>query len=94
MLALYRAGRQRDAFRVYHETRLALVEELGLEPGEELRALERMILAHDPRLLTPRAADEESSVRRAGADVVALVLSSSSPANRPATVRASGSQLL
>jgi DNA-binding SARP family transcriptional activator len=50
MLALYRSGRQLDALRVYQETRLALVEEYGLEPGEELRALERMVIAHDPAL--------------------------------------------
>jgi DNA-binding SARP family transcriptional activator/tetratricopeptide (TPR) repeat protein len=49
MLALYRSGRQVEALRVYQEARLALVE-LGLEPGEELRALERMILSHDPAL--------------------------------------------
>ena len=50
MLALYRAGRQVDALEVFLETRLALAEELGLEPSEELKALERMILAHDPAL--------------------------------------------
>ena len=50
MLALYRAGRQRDALRVYQEARLELVEEFGLAPSEELRALERMIIAHDPAL--------------------------------------------
>jgi tetratricopeptide (TPR) repeat protein len=50
MLALYRAGRQRDALRVYQEVRLELVEEFGLEPSESLRTLERMIIAHDPAL--------------------------------------------
>jgi DNA-binding SARP family transcriptional activator len=56
MLALYRAGRQRDALRVYQEVRLELVEEFGLEPSESLRTLERMIIAHDPALrLTPKA---------------------------------------
>jgi len=50
MLALYRSGRQTDALEVYQDARLALIEELGLEPGERLRALERMILEHDPRL--------------------------------------------
>ena len=53
MLALYRAGRQVDALEVFQETRLALAEELGLEPSEELKALERMILAHDPALDRP-----------------------------------------
>jgi predicted ATPase/DNA-binding SARP family transcriptional activator len=50
MLALYRSGRQADALTAYRATRTTLVEELGLEPGEELKALERRILAHDPSL--------------------------------------------
>jgi DNA-binding SARP family transcriptional activator len=50
MLALYRSGRQADALAVYRETRTTLVQELGLEPGEELRELERRVLAHDPAL--------------------------------------------
>ena len=56
MLALYRAGRQRDALRVYQEVRLELLEEFGLEPSESLRTLERMIIGHDPALrLSPDA---------------------------------------
>ena len=50
MLALYRSGRQADALDAYRETRTTLVEELGLEPGEELGELQRRILAHDPAL--------------------------------------------
>jgi DNA-binding SARP family transcriptional activator len=50
MLALYRDGRQADALRVYQETRRLLNDELGLEPTEELRELERKILNHDPAL--------------------------------------------
>ena len=65
MLALYRAGRQRDALRVYQEARLELVEEYGLAPSEELRALERMIIAHDPALdLTPATDDAPHGLRR------------------------------
>ena len=55
MLALYRSGRQVDALAVFQEARLALAEELGLEPSEELKALERMILDHDPSLDSPTA---------------------------------------
>jgi predicted ATPase/DNA-binding SARP family transcriptional activator len=51
MLALYRKGRQADALALYRETRGAFVEELGLEPGVELRDLERRMLAQDPTLL-------------------------------------------
>jgi DNA-binding SARP family transcriptional activator len=50
MLALYRSRRKPDALRAYQDARLALIEELGLEPSEELRALERSIHADDPAL--------------------------------------------
>jgi predicted ATPase/DNA-binding SARP family transcriptional activator len=50
MLALYRAGRQADALSAYQSARTTLVEELGIEPGDALRRLERAILAHDPSL--------------------------------------------
>lgn len=53
MLALYRAGRHAEALAVYRDARRALREELGLEPGRELRTLERAILSHDPSLAPP-----------------------------------------
>ena len=50
MIALYRSGRQADALEVYRQTRRLLVDELGLEPSRELKALEERILGHDPEL--------------------------------------------
>jgi len=44
MLALFRSGRQAEALACYRASRQTLVDELGLEPGVELRRLEQAIL--------------------------------------------------
>jgi DNA-binding SARP family transcriptional activator len=48
MLALYRSGRAADALEAYQSARRVHVEQLGLEPGPELRRTQEAILAHDP----------------------------------------------
>ena len=51
ILALYRCGRQAEALVAYHGIRRGVVDELGVEPGPELRELHQRILAADPKLL-------------------------------------------
>jgi DNA-binding SARP family transcriptional activator/streptogramin lyase len=53
MLALYRSGRQTDALDAYRQGRALLRDELGLEPGAEIRELEQAILVQDPSLGPP-----------------------------------------
>ena len=50
MLALYRSGRQAEALEAYHDAR-ATLDELGIEPSERLRELERAILTHEATLV-------------------------------------------
>ena len=50
MTALYRDGRQADALTAYRTARERLIDEIGIEPGPELRALEARVLAQDPAL--------------------------------------------
>jgi len=58
MLALARSGRQADALRVYDEGRRRLVDELGIEPGADLRQLHGGILRQEPSVVeSPRVAD-------------------------------------
>ncbi|MEW2353974.1 BTAD domain-containing putative transcriptional regulator [Spirillospora sp. NPDC029432] len=47
MLALHRAGRRGDALAAYQDARRVLRAELGLDPGPELRELQRIVLAGD-----------------------------------------------
>ncbi|HUQ21696.1 MAG TPA: BTAD domain-containing putative transcriptional regulator [Gaiellaceae bacterium] len=53
MLTLYRCGRQAEALEVYRAARLALADELGLDPSPELQELERRVLRQDPSLAAP-----------------------------------------
>ena len=56
MLALYRAGRHADALATYHDLRVTLHDELGIDPSAALRELQVRILNQDPELDLPAAA--------------------------------------
>ena len=70
MLALYRSGRQAEALEIYQAGRRLLADELGLEPGEALKRLQRSILEHDPALdLSPPQPVEPAAGHPASASV-------------------------
>ena len=56
MLGLYRSGQPADALSAYQDVRRMLADELGVDPGPELRRLQQAILAGDPELLRPPGA--------------------------------------
>jgi DNA-binding SARP family transcriptional activator len=62
MLALYRCGRRTEALDVYREGRRLFIDELGIEPGRELRNLERTT---QPIVLTPLSATNTASPAKA-----------------------------
>jgi len=77
LLALFRSGRQTDALAAYRDARRTLVDELGIEPGPELRALEKAILDQDASLLLARPAQRPALQSRRVVTVVAAALDGS-----------------
>ncbi|MEV4000449.1 BTAD domain-containing putative transcriptional regulator [Streptomyces halstedii] len=82
MLALYRSGRQAEALKTYREGRNLLREELGLEPGEDLRRLEQEILSGDAALRL-----EQPTVATAAADFRPATLRSTEEEPAETTLR-------
>ena len=71
MLAHYRAGRQGDALGAYERARVVLADELGVDPGPELRAMHAKVLTQDPGLaLEPRRVPVPRQLRLSGGRLV------------------------
>jgi DNA-binding SARP family transcriptional activator len=73
MLALYRAGRQADALQAYQDARRALVSELGLEPGPQLRELHGAIIRQEADLVPARPSGRRGASTDLGDVVTALL---------------------
>ena len=59
-LAQYQSGRQHDALQTVQRARVTLLNELGLDPGPDLVALEQAILRQDSSLAVQAALPESS----------------------------------
>lgn len=53
VLALYRSGRQAHAFATYHQLKLTLAEQLGVDPSQELQDLHQAILLNSASVSAP-----------------------------------------
>ncbi len=69
MLGLYRNGQQGEALAAYQRARRVLIDELGAEPGPELRRLEQQVLDADPDLEPPEASLRPGVTGQAGPGV-------------------------
>ncbi|HEU5127036.1 MAG TPA: BTAD domain-containing putative transcriptional regulator [Glycomyces sp.] len=87
MLALYRVGRRAEALQAYHESRKALGEELGVDPGRLLQRVHEAALRGDERLGTVATASlDEAWIPRAGPRVEAGSAALATPRELPADV--------
>ncbi|RKT52235.1 AfsR/SARP family transcriptional regulator [Saccharothrix australiensis] len=62
MRALYRSGQRADALDAYQRFHRRVVDELGIDPGPELRVLHEQVLRDDPALSSPGLVEQVASV--------------------------------
>ncbi|MGV0850838.1 BTAD domain-containing putative transcriptional regulator [Mycolicibacterium phlei] len=80
MLALYRAGRTAEALETYTRHARLIDDELGLEPGPELRELQTAILRQAPELAAwPRSPEWTGAAPISGPVADALVAPAAEP---------------
>ncbi|MFG2648272.1 BTAD domain-containing putative transcriptional regulator [Streptomyces sp. NPDC048436] len=90
MLSLYRCGRRAEALKLYHETRILLRDELGIEPGRDLSLLHQQMLSDHPDLGADTQQDGRggaTTVTAAPADDGVPVWSAVRPAQLPPLAR-------
>ncbi|WP_433308872.1 AfsR/SARP family transcriptional regulator [Micromonospora sp. CA-269861] len=75
MVALSRSGRRTEALEAYRDARRTLVEEFGVEPGQDLQRLHQRILADDPELAfpTPSADNTVAAPRHLPRDIPGFI---------------------
>jgi DNA-binding SARP family transcriptional activator len=94
MLALYRCGRQAEALEVYRAARLALADELGLDPSPDLQELERRVLRQDPSLAPPVTPSADVAPVRAERRLVSVLVAVPPAEDDPEALRQQLDELL
>ena len=84
MQALHRSGRRADALALYQDVRARFVEELGVEPGAEVRRAHAAVLADDP---APTPPSGPAPVRRRGTPIPVPVTATVGRATEVAALR-------